>query len=107
MAAADGRIESAEIAEFAAIYSHITGLGMESKRIESILSDIGRDFDIATRLRRQRPNLSPQFRTLIIKSCHQVMMSDRIAESAEIDKFHEIAGALGYDAQQAERIAAS
>lgn len=99
MATADGAIAPAEIDAFARIYAQTTGLTIAPGDIRDILKDFGPEFDIAARLRRERVNLSPQYRKLLVKNCEQVMTSDDITSAPEAKKLSAIREALGLPAE--------
>lgn len=106
MAAADGKIADEEIAIIASIHQRMLGLSIPAGKVAQILAGFSPAFDIKARLAADRDALSPLLRDRIVKSCFLVMMSDRIEDTSETGKIHEIGRALGYSDDETDDLIA-
>lgn len=102
IAMADRTIADEEVAEFAAIHREMLGLTIDPGDVRAILRSYSADTDIVAQLAAARAELPPVMREAIFKACYRVMMSDKIRDSAEMDKLAAIGKALGYFPEQIE-----
>jgi tellurite resistance protein len=106
MASADGKIAAEEVAVIASIHERMLGLAIAPAKVEAVLAGLTGSFNITQALEKERDRLSPLLRERIVKSCFLVMMSDRVEETAETGKIHEIGRALGFSAEETEDLIA-
>ncbi len=107
VAVADGKVRQREIAAIADIHEQVLGLKISDGEIREILSDFGADFDITKRIERDRSQISPAMKHMILESCQRVMVSDLEVPPSEISKVHEIGEALGYSKEDIDAIIAT
>ena len=103
---ADGEIKPQEVSTIANIHDQMLGLSISEDTIRDILSELGNDFDIAARLKKNKGKISPAIKRTIVQSSYLVMVSDQKIDSQELAKVHEIGEALGYSGSDIEDILA-
>ena len=96
VAVADGKIRHREVAAIAEIHEQVLGLEISEDEVREILTEFDDRFDISDRLVRDRGQISPAMKKMIIECCQRVMVSDLEVPPSEISKVHEIGAALGY-----------
>ena len=107
VAVADGKIRNREIAAIADIHDQVLGLQIGETEIREILSEFDDSFNITQSLERDRGQISPAMKRMILECCQRVMVSDLEVPPSEISKVHEIGAALGYSKVDIDEIIAA
>ncbi|MEM7215320.1 MAG: hypothetical protein AAF423_07230 [Pseudomonadota bacterium] len=107
VAVADQKIRDQEIETIARIHEQMLGISITESEVREILSEFDNDFDIAKRLVRDRGQISPMMKRLIVQSCHLVMISDLEIVRPEENRLQEIGQALGFEPNEIEDLIAS
>ncbi len=107
VAVADRKIRDQEVETIARIHEQMLGISISDAEVREILSEFGTDFDIAKRLTRDRAQISPVMKRLIVQSCHLVMISDLEVVPPEENRVHEIGNALGFEFDEIEDLIAT
>ena len=107
VAVADKKVRDSEIKTIGRIHEQMLGISISDTEIREILAEFGSDFDIAARLKRNRSEISPMMKKLIVQSCHLVMVSDLEVVPTEENKVHEIGQALGFEKSQVDDLIAT
>ena len=107
VAVADMKVRDQEVETIGRIHEQMLGISISEAEIREILTEFGPDFDITKRLERDRPQISPTMKRLIVQSCHLVMVSDMEVVPPEENKVHEIGRALGFERDEIDDLIAT
>ncbi|MEM9332195.1 MAG: TerB family tellurite resistance protein [Pseudomonadota bacterium] len=107
VAVADQKIRDQEIQTIAHIHEQMLGITISEADVREILSEFDNHFDITKRLSRDRAQISPMMKRLIVQSCHLVMVSDLEIVRPEENRIREIGLALGFDQTDIDDLIAS
>ncbi|MEM7067318.1 MAG: TerB family tellurite resistance protein [Pseudomonadota bacterium] len=97
VAVADNKVRDQEVEAIGRIHEQMLGIHISGDEIREILKEFESGFDINARLTRNRSQISPTMKRVIVQSCHLVMVSDMEIVPPEESKVHEIGRALGFD----------
>lgn len=107
VAVADHKVRDQEIEAIARIHDQMLGLKITHDEIHEILAEFEGGFDITERLTRDRAQISPMMKRLIVQSCHLVMVSDLEVVRPEENKVQEVGKALGFDQTEIDDLIAT
>ena len=107
VAVADHKVRDQEIETIGRIHEQMLGINISNDEIREILHEFEDDFDITKRLTRDRSQISPVMKRLIVQSCHLVMVSDMEVVVTEENKVHEIGKALGFEMSEIDDLIAT
>lgn len=107
VAVADHKVRDQEIEAIARIHVQMLGLKITHDEIHEILAEFEDGFDITERLTRDRAQISPMMKRLIVQSCHLVMVSDLEVVRPEENKVQEVGKALGFDQAEIDDLIAT